>query len=311
MSVGCRLSSATILATALLIALFAPAVGAETLTVCLDENVPLYSWRDKGQSSGFVVSLSQAIAERLGRMLKIQWFETKLDPDSSHTLDANAILSDGRCALVGGYPLIRGTLGKPGTLTARMPDFDGATPADRRRRVELGTLVSSRAYLYAPTTVVLGPGQVKPVKSLADLDGLKLGIEAATLGDAILMLYKNGRYVDRLTHFIPGRDELLTRLENGEFDATLVDLRRFDAYRLAHPGSKITPTGYYYRWGINMGYVGLSTDTVLIDRVNAAIEDMLAKNEMAPLAAKAGLTYLLPRQPEISDELSLRDLRED
>jgi ABC-type amino acid transport substrate-binding protein len=192
-----------------------------------------------------------------------------------------------------------------------MPDFEGATTADRRRRVELGTLVPSRAYLYAPITVVLGPGRHKPVDSLADLDGLKLGIEASTLGDAVLMLYKDGRYVDRLTHFIPGRDELLPRLERGEFDATLVDLRRFDAYRVEHPESKITPTGYYYSWGVNMGYVGLASDMALIERVNAVINDMLAKNEMAPLAAKVGLTYVSPHQPEISNELTLRDLRED
>lgn len=311
MNVGRRLSSAMIFPAALLIAPPAPAMGAETITVCLDENIPLYSWHDKGQSSGFVVSLSQAIAERLGQKLKIQWFETKIDPDSSHTLLVNALLSDARCALVGSHPLMRGTLGKPGAPSARMPDFDGATSADRRRRVDLGTLVPSRAYLYAPITVVLGPGRHKPVNSLADLDGLKLGIEASTLGDAILMLYKNGRYVDRLTHFIPGRDELLPRLEQGEVDATLIDLRRFDAYRLMHPDSKITPTGYYYRWGVNMGYVGLSTDAALIERVNAIIEGMQASNEMAPLAVKAGLTYLPPRQPEISDELTLRDLREE
>jgi hypothetical protein len=285
--------------------------AAEVLSVCLDENIPLYSVHEKRESSGFSVLLSEAIAARLGRPLRIQWFETKLDPDDSRTLAANALLSDDRCSLVGNYPLTRGTLGKPGAPTARMPDFDGATAGDRRRRVELGTLVPSRAFLYAPLTVVLGPGQQKPVRGLDDLDGLRLGIEASTFGDAILMLYKSGRYVDRITHFIPGRSELLPRLEQGEFDATLVDLRRFDAYRVQHPGSKITPTGYYYRAGINMGYVGLASDMALIDQVNVVIADMLTKNEIAPLAAKVGLTYVPPRQPEISDEITLRDLREE
>jgi len=289
----------------------APARAAEVLSVCLDENIPLYSLHEKRESSGLSVLLSEAIAERLGRPLRIQWFETKLDPDDSRTLAANALLSDGRCTLVGNYPLTRGTLGKPGAPTARMPDFDGATAGDRRRRVELGTLVPSRAFLYAPLTIVLAPGRQKTVTELGDLDGLKLGIEASTFGDAVLMLYKNGRYVDRITHFIPGRDELLPRLEQGEFDATLVDLRRFDAYRVRHPESKITPTGYYYRAGINMGYVGLASDMALIDQVNRVIVDMQAKNEIASLAAKVGLTYVPPRQPEISDEITLRDLREE
>jgi hypothetical protein len=288
-----------------------PVRSADVLSVCLDENIPLYSLHEKRESGGFFVLLSEAIAARLGRTLKIQWFETKLDPDDSRTLAANALLSDGRCALVGNYPLTRATLGKPGAPTARMPDFDGATAADRRRRVELGTLVPSRALLYAPLTVVLAPGKDKAVKGLDDLDGLKLGIEASTFGDAILMLYRNGRYVDRVTHFLPGRDELLPRLERGEFEATLVDLRRFDAYRAQHPDSKITLTGYYYRAGLNMGYVGLATDMALIDQVNALIADMMAKNEVAPLAARVGLTYVPPRQPEIGDEVTLRDLREE
>jgi hypothetical protein len=288
-----------------------PLRAAEVLSVCLDENIPLYSLHEKRESSGFFVLLSEAIAERLGRTLKIQWFETKLDPDDSRTLAANALLSDGRCALVGNYPLTRATLGKPGAPTARMPDFDGATAADRRRRVELGTLVPSRAVLYAPLTVVLAPGKDKAVKGLDDLDGLNLGIEASTFGDAILMLYRNGRYVDRVTHFLPGRDELLPRLERGEFEATLVDLRRFDAYRAEHPDSKIMPTGYYYRAGLNMGYVSLGGNAALIEQVNALIGDMIAKNEVAPLAAKVGLTYVAPRQPEITGEVTLRDLREE
>ena len=300
--------SAAIAATAV----FPHAVrAADVLSICLDENIPLYSLHEKRESGGFFVLLSEAIAERLGRTLKIQWFETKLDPDDSRTLAANALLSDGRCALVGSYPLTRATLGKPGAPTARMPDFDGATAADRRRRVDLGTLVPSRAVLYAPLTVVLAPGKDKAVKGLDDLDGLKLGIEASTFGDAILMLYKNGRYVDRVTHFIPGRDELLPRLERGEFDATLVDLRRFDGYRVQHPDSKIAPTGYYYRAGLNMGYVGLASDMALIDRVNRVIAEMISRNEVAPLAAKVGLTYVPPRQPEITEEVTLRDLREE
>ncbi|HEV2548605.1 MAG TPA: ABC transporter substrate-binding protein [Stellaceae bacterium] len=288
-----------------------PAFAADPLAICLDENVPLYSRHDKGGSSGFFVALSEAIAARLGRSLKIQWFETKLDADSSSTLEANALLSDRRCMLVGGYPLVESALGKPGTDTARLPDFAGATPVDRHRRVALGTLVLSRAYLYAPMTVVLGPTRHQAVKSLGDLDGLKLGIEASTLGDVVLMLYKNGRHIDHLMHVAPGRDELLPRLERGEFEATLVDLRRFDAYRVQHPDSKITPTGFFYRAGINMGYVGLASEMTLINQVNAVIDDMLAQNEMARLAAKIGLTYVPPHQPEISPELTLRDLRED
>jgi hypothetical protein len=304
---------AVALAGALALALQLPpaARAAETLTVCLDEDIPLYSVHEKNESGGFVVSLSEAIARRLDRGLKIQWFETKLDADDSTVLGANALLSDGRCELVGGYPLVRDALGKPGMETARMPDFDGAKPEDRRRRVALGTLLPTRAYHYAPITLLLGPAARKPAASLADLEGVKLGIEAASLSDAILMLYKNGLLVDQIAHFVPGRSDLLPRLERGEFEATLIDLRRFDAYRAQHPDTGIRPTGFYYRIGFNMGFVGLSTKAALIERVNKVIEDMLAEGEVAPLAEAAGLTYLPPHQPEVLEHLTLRDLREE
>ena len=69
--------------------------------------------------------LAQAIADRIGRPLKIQWFESKLDEDSSPPLEANALLSDGRCSLVGGYALTTDSLVKPGMKTARCPISTG------------------------------------------------------------------------------------------------------------------------------------------------------------------------------------------
>lgn len=285
-----------------------PVRSEETLTVCLDEDIPIYSEHRGPEGSGFVVAVSQAVAKQLGRRLRIQWFETKIDPDDSSVLGANALLSDGRCQLVGGYPLVRDALGRPGIGTARLPDFDGAAPADRRRRIVLGALVPTRAVNYAPLTLVLSPSAAKPAASLADLRGLKLGTEAATLADAILMLYDEGALVDHITHLVPGRNELLPRLEKGEFDAALVDLRRFDAYRVEHPDTSIRPTGYYYRIGFNMGFVGLDTEAGLIAEVNRAIEELLAQNAIEPLAAAAGMTYLPPRQPEILEHLTLRDL---
>jgi len=302
-----------ILPTALLLAtLAAPPTRAEgTLTVCLDEEIPIYSEHSGTEGSGFVLAVSKAVAQRMGRELKVQWYESKLEMDDSSVLGANALLSDGRCQLVGGYPLVRDALGKPGIGTARLPDFDGATPADRRRRIALGTLVPTHAFNYAPITLVTGPAATKPMASLADLKGVKLVTEAATLEDAILMLYDNGVLVDQITHLVPGRNELLPRLEKGDFEATLVELRRFDAYRAEHPDTKIKPTGYYYRVGFNMGFVGLDGEAPLIAQVNHALEELLAQNAFAPLAAEAKMTYLPPRQPEVLEQLTLRELREE
>ena len=301
-----------VLAAAGLCLACAPAQAADPLRVCLDEDIPLYSEHKGADGEGFVVAVSRALAEGLDRPLEIQWFESKIDPDDSSVLGANALLSDGRCELVGGYPLVRDALGKPGIGTTRMPDFEGAKPADRRRRVELGTLIPSRAYQYAPLAVlVAGKAAEKPITGLGDLKGIKLGAEAATLGDAILMLYEHGALVDQITHLVPGRSELLPHLERGDFDAAIIDLRSFDAYRAEHRDTRIKASGFYYKVGFNMGFVGLSTSAPLIEKVNAAIEDLLAKNAIAPLAEAVGLTYLPPHQPEILEHLTLRELGQE
>ena len=129
------------------------------------------------------------------------------------------------------------------------------------------------------------------------MNGLRLGIESGTLADAVLMNFHNGQLIDQITHVVPGRQDLLGALERGDFDATLLDLRRFDAYRAAHPDTKLTASGYYYPIGANRGYVGLDSDPALLAAVNKALSELQANGTTAELARSAGLTYLPPHEP--------------
>jgi ABC-type amino acid transport substrate-binding protein len=271
----------------------------EPLKICLDEDRPPFSAHHRGKpDTGFDVALAQAIADRLGRPLNIQWFESKLDEDSSPALEANALLSDGRCALVGGYAFTKDSLVAPGLKTARLPDFAGATRDDRRRRVPLGVLAPSAPYIHSPLTIVLGDkARDRKISGVGDLAGLRIAIESGTLGDAILMTFDKGRLIDDITHLVPGRSDLLSALDRGDFDATLLDLGRFDAYRAAHPDSKLTGSGYYYPIGANRGYVGLASDPALIEAVNKALSELQGAGTIPQLAQAAGLTYLPPREP--------------
>ncbi|CCD84275.1 ABC transporter substrate-binding protein [Bradyrhizobium sp. ORS 285] len=269
--------------------------------ICMDENLPPLSVHHRGKpGSGFDVLLGQAIADRLGKTFEIQWFESKLDEDSSPALEANALLSDGRCSLVASYAFTQDGLVAPGVKTAKLPDFDGATRDDRRRRIPLGTLAPSKPYLFSTLTVVLGPGaKQRPINDIGDLAGLRLGIESGTLADAILMTFDKGRLIDDITHLIPTRDDLLGALEQGKFDATLLDIRRFDAYRAAHPESKLVASGYNYPIGANRGYVALSRSAELLESVDKTLAEIVASGDLAKFAATAGLTYLPPREPVI------------
>jgi len=278
-----------------------PAAADEVLKVCLDEDLPPLSAHHKGApDTGFDVALAEAIAKQLGRPLEIQWFESKLDEDSSPALEANALLSDGRCALVGSYALTSDSLVVPGVKTAKLPDFEGATRDDRRRRVALGVLAPSQPYIYSPLTIVLGAkARDRRTTDIGDLAGLRIGIESGTLADAILMNFGNGRLIDDITHLVPGRSDLLGALERGEFDATLLDLRRFDAYRVAHPDTKLAGSGYYYPIGANRGYVGLASEADLLAALNKVLSDLQTQGATAELARAAGLTFLPPREPAV------------
>ena len=279
-----------------------PAAAADnSLSVCLNEDLPPLSVHHRGKpGSGFDVDLAQAVAKELGRPLRIQWFESKLDEDSSPALEANALLSDGRCALVGSYAFTRDSLVVPGLKTAKLPDFDGATSADRQRRVPLGVLTASQPYIHSALTVVLGAKAAgRHVGDIGDLGGLRIAVESGTLADAILMNFGKGRLIDDITHLVPGRSDLLGSLERGEFDATLLDARRLDAYRAGHPDTRLAATGYYYPLGANLGYVGLESDPALLAAVNKALSDLQAKGTVAELAHASGLTYLPPQEPLI------------
>ncbi|WP_245286934.1 transporter substrate-binding domain-containing protein [Bradyrhizobium sp. Tv2a-2] len=271
----------------------------EVLKICLDEDLPPLSLHRRGApDSGFDVALAQAMAKELNRPLQIQWFESKLDEDSSPALEANALLSDGRCALMGSYALTKDSLVVPGVKTAKLPDFAGATRDDRRRRIPLGVLTPSQPYVYSALTVVLGAkARDRHISDIGDLNGLRIGIESGTLADAILMNFRGGQLIDEITHVVPGRQDLLGALEHGEFDATLLDLRRFDAYRTAHPDTTLAASGYYYPIGANRGYVALASDPALLAAVNKALTDLAAKGTIVELARDAGLTYLPPREP--------------
>ncbi|TQF35118.1 ABC transporter substrate-binding protein [Bradyrhizobium sp. UNPF46] len=287
---------------ALLSTMASVAVAADDpLRICLDEDRPPLSMHHRGKpDAGFDVLLAQAVAERLGRSLAIQWFESKLDEDSSPQLEANALLSDGRCSLVGGYALTQDSLVVPGMKTARLPDFAGATRDDRRRRVALGVLAPSQPYVYSPMTVVLGPkANGRKIGDIGDLAGLRLVIESGSLGDAVLMTFDKGRLIDNITHLVPGRDDLLGALQRGDYDATLIDLGRFDAHRAAHPDTALSASGYYYPIGANRGYVGLGSDPALIEAVNKALSALATEGKIAEFGKQAGLTYLPPREPAI------------
>ena len=292
-----------------MLACVAAAAQPPALRVCMNEDVPPFSVAKGDSGTGFDVALATAIAQQLARPLAIQWFESKIDEEASPTLEANALLSDQRCQLVAGYPLTEQSLGRPASKTARLPDFHGAGPADRRRRVQLGEIIASRPYQRAPLALVLAPGVgMRVIRGLADVTDLRLGAEGGTFADAILMLYGKGQLIERITHYPPGRGIVLAKLEAGEIDATFVALHRFDAYRLQNPATRIRHSGYNYPVAFNLGYAARAENAALVQEVNKALDALRRSGEIEALAKAAGVTYVAPAEPYVSPPITFRQL---
>jgi ABC-type amino acid transport substrate-binding protein len=305
-------------AAALLALLFgyagtAPAQGtgpAAPLAVCLEENLPPLSVRKGREAAGFDVAVARRVAELLGRPLAVQWFETRADPDSHPDREVNALLSDGRCQLVGGFPLSARSLTRTAERS-KLPDFAGARPEDRRRWVGLGTLAPTRAYRSTALGVVLSPRLAGlPLRHLAELKDMRLGVEERTLADAILTSYRNGMLIEQVSHVTAG-PALFERLERGEVDAVLVEVHRWDAWRALHPASGLTLAAYRHPVGFNLGFVGLEAEAPLLAEVNGALERMRQGGELAELARQAGVTPVELRSPDISPPITRAALLED
>ena len=276
----------------------APNSAEKTLRVCLQANDSPLSVRNS-EKDGFAAALSRSIAERLGRELRVQWFVSRDDPDASLIKEANALLSDGRCQLVAEYPLVRDTLGPPSAPVGKLPPFDGAAPDDRRRWVTLGELVATRPYRLDALTVVMSAQKGdRPIHKLADLAGLTVGVETATLADAIAMNYGDGQLREHVVH-VPDARALFDRLQRGELDAAFVALREVDAWRLKHGPAGLAATGYVHSAGFNMGFVGLAADRVLIEAADDAISGLQSRGAIEAIANAAGLTYVPPRSPAV------------
>ena len=148
------------------------------------------------------------------------------------------------------------------------------------------------------------------IASLADLAGLRVGAEQGSLADSILMLYGGGRLAENVVH-LGARQDLIEQLERGDYDAALVDLHRFEAYRSAHPHTSLVLTGYRHSLGFNMGFVALAGDHALIEQVNTALAALKRTGALVGLAQDAGIVYAPPVAPEVRTHLSIAQLSAD
>jgi Bacterial extracellular solute-binding proteins, family 3 len=285
--------------------------AGDPLRFCLDQSTLTASKGDGKSDHAFDVQVVNAVARKMARPAAIQWYQTGSDSDNNPDYEINALLSDGRCDIVAGYPLLASAIQQPVSERAKLPGFAGSKSEDRRRWVKLGELQASHGYRFSPLVVVLGPAASNlTVQRLSDLKGLKLVVDEGTLGDAVLMSNGGGALIPNITHMSPGED-IFESMERGEYAATLVELPRFDAYVSRHAETRLVSSGHYHSIGFNVGMVGLTTNASLLDQVDDAIKALLGGSELADIAHATHVTYMPPREPNIHEIITAADLKKE
>jgi ABC-type amino acid transport substrate-binding protein len=278
----------------------------QALTVCMSgDNVPL-SYTVKGESRGLDVRLAQAVADELGRPLKVVPFESKYDQDSTLSQEVNAMLSSGVCDIASGFSMLATDLGPPTRATARVPDYPGAKRPPQRAWVPLRTLVASRAYhAMAMGLVVRDPA--REGATLADPGDARIGAVTGTLSGTAVSMYRNGRLRKQVVSLSQNQD-VLEQLEAGRFDATLVALDRLDAWRIGHPDTALRRAAYVHPFRINIGFVATADATEVLAATNRVLDRALANGDLQRWSAEAGVTWVEPATPQVGAAFGLAAL---
>lgn len=285
------------------------AVAAPSLKVCMAESNPPLSYQAEGVPRGLDARLAQALADALQRPLQVVPFESEFEADKHLAHEVNALLSSGVCDVVSGFPLMASDLGPPSRPTARVPDYPGAPRRSLRPWVPLGPLVPSHAY-HAMGMGLVVRDRARIAMTLAQPGDARIGVQAGTVAGTVVTLFHQGRLRAQTVALAQGEDAL-AGLEAGRFDATLVLLDRYDAWRLAHPHSRLLRAAYVHPLRINLGLVFGAQSSDLVAAANRLIDGALGSGELSRWASLEGGSWLAPQAPELSAPIGLAELLRD
>ena len=212
-----------------------------------DENFPPMGFKEGSEYTGFDIELARALFQRLGIELKLQPIDWK-----ANIMELNS--------------------GNVDCL------WNGLTITEDRKK----EIIFSEPYLKNEQVVVVMDSS--PVKTLADLEGKKLGLQSGSSANEALDA--NEVFKSSLSEVVPFKDNMTAfmDLESGGLDAVLVDS--------IVAGYNITTSGKPYRildeklapeeYGIGFR----KGDVALRDAINAELEKMAADGTLAQISTK-------------------------
>lgn len=286
-------------------------IAPGTLRVCLAENGGVWSQpRDNG-GSGFEYLLGQQLAKRLSLTFEPVWYDSEQEEETTPARDHNALLAHRVCDLVAGVPLYASHLSDRSGQRAALPHWQGRSRnLARNFHVALKPIITTAPYARNEMAVVLHQSLASTrITSLADLDGLTVGIEQGTLSGALILNQGSRQLIQQAITKNPG-PAFLRSMEQGAFQAALVSVSDFDRHRQRTPDSKLVLSAYRHRLGLNIAFALLASEQALASQASASIQALLASNAIETIAQQSHLTYSAPAKPLIQAVFSRRDLQQ-
>jgi polar amino acid transport system substrate-binding protein len=260
-----------VLALAAALVVVATASGSSEvrrIRLCADpSNLPFSSQNE--QDPGFEVEIARAIAQSLGAGFSVHWFPTAIE------VVAFRQLYDDRCDVLMGMPISeRFTNDKP-RLTFSAP-----------------------YYLMGQAIVSSSLGAVR---SLDDLKGRVIGVQAMTLSDQLV--YE--RALVRKVYLSP--EETFTALASGEVDAAVMESPLAGWYVKKNPGFRASAITDPLR-ELRIGAAVRKTDRELKDALDRTIQD-LQSTKIPDILARYGVTLAQGTSENAPSSLELRGAR--
>ncbi|NNF79968.1 MAG: transporter substrate-binding domain-containing protein [Rhizobiales bacterium] len=278
------------------------------LTACVARNGGVMSGARHNGGTGLDYGVVEALAKALNLKLKVTWFESEQEEESDPVKETYAMLSHGLCDLVPGFALyasaLSGVEGQRGALP-RWDDQPDHLPLGFQ--VDLKPVKASVPYARMEMGIVVSGSSVPAFKSLADLEGRKVGVEQGTLAGVLTLRQGTKAMVAEARTFNPG-PAFLWKMENGEFDAALVTVAAFDFHKRQNPISKLKLSDYRHPLGFNLGIALLKNNAPLAKRVDEALTAMLSSGEVRKISEGYKMHYAEPKVPHIQARLTLKDI---
>ena len=278
------------------------------LTACVARNGGVMSGARHSGGTGLDYGVVEALAKALNLELKVTWFESEQEEESDPVKETYAMLSHGLCDLVPGFALyasaLSGRKGQRGALP-RWDDQPDHLPAGFQ--VDLKPVTASAPYARMEMGIVVSGETVPVFRSLADLEGRKVGVEQGTLAGVLTLRQGTQKMVAEAQTFSPG-PAFLWKMENGEFDAALVTVAAFDFHKRQNPISKLKLSDYRHPLGFNLGVAVLEANAPLAERVDEALSTMLSAGKIRKIAEGYKMHYAEPTAPHVQARLTLKDI---